>query len=109
MSQKSQQNDDTRYDPNSLLDALHADLRLKNDAALARLLEVGPPLISKIRHRRMSIGGALLIRIHEVTGKTIADLRTLMGDRRRKFRASDALGRPRQPQTPDVVWPAPVG
>jgi hypothetical protein len=29
-----------RYDPDGLLDALRANLRLKNDAALARVLEV---------------------------------------------------------------------
>jgi hypothetical protein len=98
-----------KFNPDSLLDALHTVLRLKNDAALARLLEVGPPLISKIRHRRMSIGGGLLIRIHEVTGICIADLQVLMGDRRRKFRISDVQGRPKQARTSHATWPAPVG
>lgn len=84
------------YDPGRLLDVLCNNLRLKNDAALARTLEVGPPVLSKIRHRRMPVGAALLIRIHEVTGLKISDLRFLMGDRRNKFRISDAQGRPQE-------------
>jgi hypothetical protein len=84
------------YDPNRLLDALIEHLRLKNDAALARTLEVAPPVISKIRHRRLPVGAALLIRMHEVTDLTIGDLRYLMGDRRKKFRISDSQGKPKE-------------
>lgn len=83
-----------KYNPNKFLDTMREKLFLKNDAALSRTLEVGPPVISKIRHGRLPIGGALLIRIHEVTGLSIADLRSSLGDRRTKFRISDAQGRP---------------
>ena len=55
----------------------------KFDAALARALEIAPPAISKIRHCRMPAGASLLIRMHEVSGLTIWNLRYLMGDRRR--------------------------
>jgi len=82
------------YDPNRLLDALIQQLRLKNDAALSRALEVAPPVISKIRHRRLPVGASMLIRMHEVSGLTIRDLRYLMGDRRQKFRVSDSQGKP---------------
>jgi hypothetical protein len=74
------------YNPSKFLDTMRDNLRLKNDAALCRELEVLPPVISKIRHGRLSVGGALLIRIHEVTGLSIADLLFLLGDRRSKFR-----------------------
>lgn len=84
------------YDPNRLLDALIEHLKLKNDAALARALEVAPPVISKIRHRRLPVGAALLIRMHEVSELTISDLRFLMGDRRKKFRISDSQGKPKE-------------
>lgn len=84
------------YDPNRLLDALIEHLKLKNDAALARALEVAPPVISKIRHRRLPVGAALLIRMHEVSELTISDLRFLMGDRRKKFRISDSQGKPKK-------------
>lgn len=83
------------YDPSRLLDVLRENLRLKNDAALSRMLEVAPPVISKIRHRRLPVGGAILIRMHEVTGLKITDLRYLLGDRRGKFRISDVQGRPK--------------
>ena len=41
------------YDPDRLLASLISKLNLKNDAALSRALEVSPPVISKIRHRRL--------------------------------------------------------
>ena len=75
------------YNPNHLLDILLGKMQLKNDAALSRLLEVAPPVISKIRHHRLPVGASLLIRMH--------DLRDLMGDRRTKYRLSDAQGRPK--------------
>jgi hypothetical protein len=70
------------YNPNHLLDILLGKMQLKNDAALSRMLEVAPPVISKIRHHRLPVGASLLIRMHEVTGMSIRDLRDLMGDRR---------------------------
>jgi hypothetical protein len=83
------------YDPNHLLDALLGKLVLKNDAALSRALEVAPPVISKIRHRRLPVGASLLIRMHEVSDWSIRDLRELMGDRRAKFRISDKQFKPK--------------
>ena len=83
------------YNPNHLLDILLGKMQLKNDAALSRMLEVAPPVISKIRHHRLPVGASLLIRMHEVTGMSIRDLRDLMGDRRTKYRLSDAQGRPK--------------
>lgn len=82
---------DPKYDPNGLLDSILKTKSLKNDAALARLLEVAPPVISKIRHRKLPVGASLLIRMHEVTDLTIAELRLLMGDRRGKFRVGAGL------------------
>jgi hypothetical protein len=81
------------YDPNHFVDQLSARLKVKNDAALCRQLGVSPPLISKIRHLRLPIGASLLIRVHEVTGLAIGELRTLMGDRRSKYRIGEGFGR----------------
>jgi hypothetical protein len=89
--------DQVAYDPNNLLDALIEKLNLKNDAALSRALEVAPPVISKIRHRRLPVGASLLIRMHEVSDLSIKELRTLMGDRRDKFRISDKQFKPKEP------------
>ncbi|MDB5770558.1 MAG: hypothetical protein JWM42_932 [Burkholderia sp.] len=80
------------YNPNRLLDSLIERLRLKNDAALSRVLEVGPPVISKIRHRRLPVGASMLIRMHEVSELSVRELRDLMGDRRNKLRISDVDG-----------------
>ncbi|WP_211460506.1 hypothetical protein [Collimonas silvisoli] len=77
--------DQVTYDPNRLLDALIEKMHLKYDVALSRLLEVDPPVISAIRHRRLPIGPTLLISMHEASGLTIAELRSLMGDHRKKF------------------------
>lgn len=77
------------YDPNKLLDALIEKLQLKNDAALSRLLEVAPPVVSKIRHRKLPVGAALLVRMHELSDVSLRDLRHLMGDQREKFRVGD--------------------
>lgn len=60
---------------NKLFDALIKELCLKNDAALSRALEVAPPIVSKVRHGKLSVGDSLLIRIHEVTGWAIRDLK----------------------------------
>lgn len=66
------------YDPNRVLDAIISRLRLKNDAALARVLDVAPHVISKIRHGSLPIGATLLIRMHEESDYRIGELRALM-------------------------------
>ena len=81
------------YDPNAMLDTILVKLQLRNDAALSRLLEIQAPVISKIRHHRMPVSGALLVRIHEATGLSVRALQDLMGDRRSKFRLSSTQGR----------------
>jgi plasmid maintenance system antidote protein VapI len=88
------------YNPNHLLDILIEKLNLKNDAALSRALEVAPPVISKIRHRRLPVGASMLIRMHEVSTMSVRELRDLMGDRRTKYRLSDAQGKPK-PAAPE--------
>lgn len=83
--------DDFNYNPENLLNTVIRDLNIKNDAALSRVLEVAPPVISKIRNRILPIGASMLIRMHEATGREIKDLRALMGDHRDKFRMPDVI------------------
>lgn len=52
---------------NKFLDLIMSHLGLKNDAALARALEVTAPVISKMRHGRLAFGATLVIRTHELT------------------------------------------
>jgi hypothetical protein len=77
-----------QYNPNHLLDILIEKLKLKNDAALSRVLETSPACVSKIRHHRLPVGATLLIRMHEVSDLSIRDLRNLMGDYGDKFHQS---------------------
>lgn len=84
------------YNTDNLLNALIEKLGLKNDAALARLLEVVPPILSKISHRHLPVSAALLIRMHEVSNLPIRELRDLMRDRRQKYRISLVPGKPRE-------------
>ena len=85
----------SQYDPNQFLDELMAQFKLKNDAALSRVLEVAPPVISKIRHRRVPVSASLLLRMHEMSALSIRDLRNIMGDRRIKFRISAEQFKPK--------------
>jgi len=45
-----------------LCDALIAHHQLKNDAALSRLYEVAPPVISKMRTGKLPVGDSFVIR-----------------------------------------------
>lgn len=54
---------------NALLDLAREMLKAKNDAALCRALGVAPPVISKVRHARLDVGPALVIKIHEATAR----------------------------------------
>ena len=96
MNQEPRQTLQSEYDPNHLLDVMLDRLKLKNDAALSRMLEVAPPVISKIRHRRLPVGASMLIRLHEVSDLSVAELRELLGDRRQKYRLSAVQGKPKQ-------------
>ena len=63
--------------PNKLLDTLIQKMNLKNDAELCRALEVQPPIISKIRHRKLTVGATILLRMHEKSELSIRDLKEL--------------------------------
>jgi predicted house-cleaning noncanonical NTP pyrophosphatase (MazG superfamily) len=63
--------------PNKLLDTLIEKMHLKNDAELCRVLEVQPPIISKIRHRKLNVGATILLRMHEKSNIPIRELKDL--------------------------------
>lgn len=64
---------------NNLLDHLIELGGLKNDAALARILEVAPPVLSKLRHGTLPLGASLIIRAHEAFEVSIADIKFIAG------------------------------
>lgn len=84
-----------KYDPNNLIDTVINKLELKNDEGIARLLKVATPIIAHVRNRRLPVGGYMLIRLGEVTGMSVPDLKALMGDRRRRCR----MPAPRAPRS----------
>ena len=77
------------YQPQRLFDAICHMRGLKNDTELAKFLEVGRPLISKVRRGYLPLSGGLLLRIHEVTTFDIRWLKEMAGDRRKLQRASE--------------------
>lgn len=64
--------------PHPLLDALRAEFNLKNDAALARFLEVQPPVVSKIRTGRLPVSADRILQVYDATGWSIEKIRGLI-------------------------------
>lgn len=64
--------------PNELLDAVLAKCNLRNDAALARKLDLAPPVISKIRHMKLKISPGILLKLYDASGLSIETLRALL-------------------------------
>jgi hypothetical protein len=54
------------------------DNQLKNDAALARFLELQPPVISKIRNSKLSVSAETILRVHDKTSYSIDKIRVLI-------------------------------
>jgi len=67
---------------NALLDEAIKVMELKNDAALAKLLEVAPPVISKIRHGTLHIGATMALCIHEVSGMSFDLIKGILSEGR---------------------------
>lgn len=86
------------FDPNRLFDALLDQLELENDEALAHTLHVEPYLIKRIRDHQYSLDPSLLIRINEVSGINMRELRQIMGDRRTEYRLETHPSAPPVPQ-----------
>jgi plasmid maintenance system antidote protein VapI len=61
-----------------LLDTVKERYSIKNDAELSRTLDVPPPTISKIRSGRVNVSADIILRIHEVLGMPVADIRALL-------------------------------
>ena len=74
------------YDPGRLLMYLMQTLQLKNEVALSRTLRISHALLTAIREQKFPVAGAVLMRMQEVSQLSIAELRKLMGDRRRTCR-----------------------
>jgi plasmid maintenance system antidote protein VapI len=58
-----------------LLDAIIKEFNLKHDAALAQFLKIAPSMVSKIRHRTLSVTGDTILRVYDRTGWSIEKIR----------------------------------
>lgn len=70
------------FDPSKLLDMIKGRYGILTDSALAELLNMTSPQISRIRHCGRPLSASALIKIHEISGMPIERLKTLCGDRR---------------------------
>ncbi|HEX8610186.1 MAG TPA: hypothetical protein VF800_02775 [Telluria sp.] len=70
--------EEVKYDPNGLLNALISRHGLKNDAALARFIDVAPPVISKMRHHTLPLGDSFVVRCQEIGKMTLAEVRAFV-------------------------------
>jgi len=61
------------------LDKVKAHLKLRFDAQLAREIDEKPPVISKIRNNKLTLGATNLMRIHELTGFPIRQMKSDLG------------------------------
>lgn len=68
-----------RLKPHKLLDTMIAEFKLKNDAALCRLLELDKGQISKLRNGRLPVNATHILYIHDVTGWEIKRIKALAG------------------------------
>jgi hypothetical protein len=93
------------YDSNHLLDSILDKLHLPDDAALCEALDVDESVISDLRELRREVDAALLIRMHELTDISIAGLRNILGDRRRKARFSAEEDQPGQDMQEQSLHP----
>ena len=67
------------YDPVALLDFLRDKLPARNDSDVARKLGTYSALISKVRNKKHPLSAAMLLRIHDVTGIGIKELKEAAG------------------------------
>lgn len=67
------------YDPDALLDLVIDRKHLRTDAGLSRLLGVGAPVLSKIRHKHLKISNDLLVRLFDISGLDLDYMRRIAG------------------------------
>lgn len=74
------------YDPNRLLDTLLQRIGVSDDQALALHLHISPKTLGKIRSGELQLSATLLLCMAEGAATSMDELRSIVGDRRRKLR-----------------------
>jgi DNA-binding transcriptional regulator YdaS (Cro superfamily) len=65
---------------NKFVDGLIEKFKVKNDAALCRMLGIAPPQISKIRHGITGVSALMILTIHEKTDMPVKEIKSLLSD-----------------------------
>jgi plasmid maintenance system antidote protein VapI len=60
-----------------LLDELQSRFEIKNDRHLAAKLDISTPVVSRVRNGKCAVSAEIMIRIHEVFGLPIAEIKEL--------------------------------
>jgi plasmid maintenance system antidote protein VapI len=61
-----------------LLDFLIKSRNMENDAQLARVLEIAPARLSKIRHKIHRVSADFILLVHDKLGLSVAEIRALI-------------------------------
>ena len=61
-----------------ILDVLKEKYDLKNDAAIAKALEIAPPIVSRIRNGKSNVSAEIILKIHETFGMPVSDIKALL-------------------------------
>lgn len=69
-----------RRHPHVLLDSLRLRFDLKSDLELASACGLAPSVLSKLRHGKLALSSNILLRLHDATGISIAELQKLGAD-----------------------------
>lgn len=70
---------DENYKPHKLLDHLNEVCNVLNDSQLSKRIGVGAPILCKIRSKKQTISGSMMIRIYDLTGVDVDKQRELAG------------------------------
>jgi plasmid maintenance system antidote protein VapI len=62
---------------NDLIDYLISVANLRSDAALAKIIGVHPPTISKLRHGHVSLTPAVILKIHDAFDIPIKEIKRI--------------------------------
>jgi plasmid maintenance system antidote protein VapI len=60
---------------NGFLDFLKTEFNVKTDRALAQVMEVTPPVVSKWRKNTLSFGASMILRVHDLTDMPIKEIK----------------------------------
>jgi len=66
------------YKPHALFDYLIQACELKNDAELARALDVAPATVSRIRSGVYQVTAEIILTIHKQTGLSVEEIESLI-------------------------------